>query len=196
MLPVRGLPTSTYRLPRFCPRLLPQLSPLSKPHYLLLPPPAQGRERIGKLVPYLFNFRSRGNNIHRARSDTKRHTHLSDGYCSLPLESIGKLAFLYPPVKPPYSSPLFIPIAANESTPIFLFSPPKPSFLYHPLTPLALVSASNRNQLETSSPPPPIPYQNENILYQYQVTITIQRNLCRPLFFLSLFENDLGNKIN
>lgn len=44
--------------------------------------------------------------------------------------------------------------------------------------------------------PPPIPYQNENILYQYQVTITIQRNLCRPLFFLSLFENDLGNKIN
>lgn len=99
------------------------------------PPPAQGRERIGKLVPYLFNFRSRGNNIHRARSDTKRHTHLSDGYCSLPLESIGKLAFLYPPVKPPYSSPLFIPIAANESTPIFLFSPPKPPFLYHPLTP-------------------------------------------------------------
>lgn len=131
-------------------------------------------------------FGQGGNNIHRSRSDTKRHTHLSDGYCSLPLESIGKLAFLYHLsnhlIPPHFLSPS--PHPSQPTNPLLSFS------FRHRFPIVSDLSSVNpfcvsylhltgiNSKLSPPPPPPPLPYsypfiKTKNILYRYQVTIAI-----------------------
>lgn len=88
-----ALGSSTQRLPRFCPRLLPQLSPLSKAHY-----PARGRRRT-----VVWIGRGLGGNFSRIFSTFGHEETISIAYVNhdttpfrrILLQTIEKLTFLH-----------------------------------------------------------------------------------------------------